>query len=94
MAVIATIYMRIFLPDSIGDNGARRNSKEEVIVPLLDEHKDSRNNVRVFKTMPSFDDSISLLRSRSDSLSLSLSNLITRVFIWLCLELVEGRESN
>ncbi|PSS17981.1 Hippocampus abundant transcript 1 protein [Actinidia chinensis var. chinensis] len=63
VAVIATIYMRIFLPDSIGDNGARRNSKEEVIVPLLDEHKDSRNNVRVFKTMPSFDDSISLLRS-------------------------------
>ncbi|PSS19840.1 Hippocampus abundant transcript 1 protein [Actinidia chinensis var. chinensis] len=64
-AVIATIYMRIFLPDSIGDGGVStgRNSKEATNVPLLDEHKGSRNNVRVFKTMPSFDDSISLLRS-------------------------------
>ncbi|KAA8537470.1 hypothetical protein F0562_027078 [Nyssa sinensis] len=63
IAVIAALYMRVFLPESIIDNGisTRRNSKDEAEVSLLD--KDSKKNLQIFKTLPSLDDSISLLRS-------------------------------
>lgn len=54
----------------------RRNTKEEeVSISLLDEDRNSRKNqVRVFKTMPSFDDTVSLLRSRLVTLSSYLLN--------------------
>ncbi|KAL7207385.1 hypothetical protein ACSBR1_029358 [Camellia fascicularis] len=62
VAVIATVYMRIFLPESINvvvENGV----STEANVRLLDEDKGSKKNVRIFKTMPSFDDTVCLLRS-------------------------------
>ncbi|KAL7175073.1 hypothetical protein ACSBR2_028808 [Camellia fascicularis] len=62
VAVIATVYMRIFLPESINvvvENGVAT----EANVRLLDEDKGSKKNVRIFKTMPSFDDTVCLLRS-------------------------------
>uniref|UniRef100_A0A5B7ALY3 Putative hippocampus abundant transcript-like protein 1 n=1 Tax=Davidia involucrata TaxID=16924 RepID=A0A5B7ALY3_DAVIN len=63
VAVIAAVYMRFFLRESIIDNGisTRRNSKDEADVSLLD--KDSTKNFQIFKTLPSLDDTISLLRS-------------------------------
>ncbi|KAL6982643.1 hypothetical protein U1Q18_016031 [Sarracenia purpurea var. burkii] len=65
LAVIATVYMRVFLPESIVDDGVStwRNTKENANVSLLDKDADSIKNVRIFKTITSFDDTISLLRS-------------------------------
>lgn len=62
-AMIATVYMRVFLPESIAEDGvsALHSTKGDVNISLLDEDKTS---VKIFKTMPSFDDSVSLLRSR------------------------------
>lgn len=74
--VIATVYMRVLLPESMADE-IRRNTKleEDVSISLLNEDGNSRTNqVRVFKTMPSFGDSVSLLRSRLVTLSSSLLN--------------------
>ncbi|KAF7141080.1 hypothetical protein RHSIM_Rhsim06G0012000 [Rhododendron simsii] len=61
-AMIATVYMRVFLPESIADVGisASHPTKGDVNISLLEEDKTS---VKIFKTMPSFDDSVSLLRS-------------------------------
>ncbi|KAL6995917.1 hypothetical protein U1Q18_006051, partial [Sarracenia purpurea var. burkii] len=67
VAAISTVYMRVFLPESsIMDDGVSNRRKvkgEEASVSLLDECEDSRRNFRIFKTMPSFDDTLSLLRS-------------------------------
>ncbi|KAG5542866.1 hypothetical protein RHGRI_015830 [Rhododendron griersonianum] len=61
-AMIATVYMRVFLPESIADVGisALHSTKGDVNISLLEEDKTS---VKIFKTMPSFHDSVSLLRS-------------------------------
>ncbi|GMP44602.1 hypothetical protein CsSME_00013466 [Camellia sinensis var. sinensis] len=64
VALIATIYMRVFLPESITDDDDCVYTKEEAKLSLLDEDEDSKNNFKIFKTMPSFDDTVSLLRSR------------------------------
>ncbi|XP_028059079.1 hippocampus abundant transcript 1 protein-like [Camellia sinensis] len=63
VALIATIYMRVFLPESITDDDDCVYTKEEAKLSLLDEDEDSKNNFKIFKTMPSFDDTVSLLRS-------------------------------
>ncbi|KAI8548992.1 hypothetical protein RHMOL_Rhmol07G0316400 [Rhododendron molle] len=64
VAAIATVYMRVLLPESMADEIRRTTKEEEVRISLLDEDRNSRKNqVRVFKTMPSFDDTVSLLRS-------------------------------
>ncbi|XP_058225525.1 uncharacterized protein LOC131334504 [Rhododendron vialii] len=64
VAAIATVYMRVLLPESMADEIRRNTKEEEVSISLLDEDRNSRKNqVRVFKTMPSFDDTVSLLRS-------------------------------
>ncbi|KAG5542490.1 hypothetical protein RHGRI_022137 [Rhododendron griersonianum] len=66
VAAIATVYMRVLLPESMADEIRRNTKEEEVSISLLDEDRNSRKNqVRVFKTMPSFDDTVSLLRSSS-----------------------------
>lgn len=68
VVAIATVYMRVLLPESVTDEIRRNAAKEEdqgsITVSLLDEDKNSRKNVRVFKTMPSVGDTVSLLRSR------------------------------
>ncbi|KAH7846850.1 hypothetical protein Vadar_018840 [Vaccinium darrowii] len=67
VVAIATVYMRVLLPESVTDEIRRNAAKEEdqgsITVSLLDEDKNSRKNVRVFKTMPSVGDTVSLLRS-------------------------------
>ncbi|CAL5383406.1 unnamed protein product [Camellia sinensis] len=63
VALIATIYMRVFLPESITDDDDCVYTKEEAKLSLLDEDEDSKNNFKIFKIMPSFDDTVSLLRS-------------------------------
>ncbi|CAL5332084.1 unnamed protein product [Camellia sinensis] len=63
VALIATIYMRVFLPESITDDDDCVYTKEEAKLSLLDEDEDSKDNFKIFKTMPSFDDTVSLLRS-------------------------------
>lgn len=67
--------MRVLLPESMADEIRRNTKEEEVSISLLDEDRNSRKNqVRVFKTMPSFDDTVSLLRSRLVTLSSYLLN--------------------
>ncbi|KAI8012891.1 Hippocampus abundant transcript 1 protein [Camellia lanceoleosa] len=63
VALIATIYMRVFLPEPITDDDDCVYTKEEAKLSLLDEDEDSKNNFKIFKTTPSFDDTVSLLRS-------------------------------
>ncbi|KAH7848747.1 hypothetical protein Vadar_007193 [Vaccinium darrowii] len=58
-AMTATVYMRVFLPESIANEGV--SAKGETNVSLLAE--EDKSSVKLFKTMPSFDDSVSLLRS-------------------------------
>ncbi len=66
MAGLATVYMRVFLPDSIVDNtlSAPILSKEKLNVTKSDGDS-TRKTVQVFKTMPSFEDMLSLLKIRS-----------------------------
>ncbi|XAR61601.1 hypothetical protein NMG60_11016066 [Bertholletia excelsa] len=65
VAVIAMLYMRILLPESKVDDSVSNwtvaKEEENVNLPLLDE--DSKRNVGMFKTMRSFCESVSLLRS-------------------------------
>ncbi|KAF7138447.1 hypothetical protein RHSIM_Rhsim07G0251300 [Rhododendron simsii] len=64
VAAIATLYMRVLLPESMADEIRRNSKEEEVSISLLDEDRNSRKNqVRAFKTIPSFDDTVSLLRT-------------------------------
>lgn len=60
------MYMRVFLPDSIVDNtlSAPILSKEKLNVTKSDGDS-TRKTVQVFKTMPSFEDMLSLLKIRS-----------------------------
>jgi hypothetical protein len=66
VAGLATVYMRVFLPDSIVDNtlSAPILSKEKLNVTKSDGDS-TRKTVQVFKTMPSFEDMLSLLKIRS-----------------------------
>lgn len=59
--MIATVYMRIFLPESMADVSISA-LRGDVNISLLEE--EVKTSVKIFKTMPSFDDSVSLLRSR------------------------------
>lgn len=68
LAVVATLYMKIFLPetiskDEISTRKGTHKDEGEVTVSLLGEKEDSRKNETVFRTLPSFHDSVSLLRS-------------------------------
>ncbi|XAR64226.1 hypothetical protein NMG60_11024487 [Bertholletia excelsa] len=67
LAVVSTVYMRVFLPESISNDSVstRRCTAGEASVALLDENRDSRKNVGIFKSMPSYHDTVSLLRSSS-----------------------------
>uniref|UniRef100_A0A2N9FLA3 Major facilitator superfamily (MFS) profile domain-containing protein n=1 Tax=Fagus sylvatica TaxID=28930 RepID=A0A2N9FLA3_FAGSY len=66
VAGLATVYMRVFLPDSIVDNtlSAPILSKEKLNVTKSDGDS-TRKTVQVFKTMPSFEDMLSLLKISS-----------------------------
>ncbi|XP_059633256.1 uncharacterized protein LOC132276028 [Cornus florida] len=63
VAVIAAVYMKILLPESLIDDAVSTGKipKEEMSVSLLD--KKSPNKFQIFKTLPSLSDAISLLRS-------------------------------
>lgn len=68
VAVVATLYMKIFLPETIAEDNVltRKGTTEdesEATVSLLGENEESRENERIFRTLPSFHDSVSLLRS-------------------------------
>lgn len=68
MAIVSTVYMRLFLPDSvIHDNLSTpimSNEKVNVTQPI----EGSPKKMEVFKTMPSLGDVLTLLKSRSVNL--------------------------
>jgi hypothetical protein len=68
VAVIAAVYMKVFLPDSILDDA--------LTVPIISEEKlyitkpdgeptKNSNGTQIFKRMPSLDDMVCLLKTRS-----------------------------
>lgn len=66
MAVVAAVYMRVFLPDSVVGDGltAPFMSKEKPDLTKLD-GESTRNGMQIFKSMPSLKDMVSLLKTRS-----------------------------
>ena len=65
---MAAVYMRIFLPDSIADDALSVPilSKEKLNVVKSKSDGDSvPKTVQIFKPMPSFEDMLSLLKTRS-----------------------------
>ncbi|KAK7850346.1 hippocampus abundant transcript 1 protein [Quercus suber] len=68
VAVMAAVYMRIFLPDSIADDALSVPilSKEKLNVVKSKSDGDSApKTVQIFKPMPSFEDMLSLLKTSS-----------------------------
>lgn len=67
LAAVSTLYMRFFLPETIANNVSTLQSankgESEATLSLLGENDKSRNNERIFRKLPSFHDSVSLLRS-------------------------------
>ncbi|WOG97742.1 hypothetical protein DCAR_0417083 [Daucus carota subsp. sativus] len=59
--VIAVVYMRIFLPESVAGVGIAGTGDKTEDESLL--VKDSSENLQLFKNMPSFRDTISLLKT-------------------------------
>lgn len=64
MAIVAAVYMRILLPESIRDENLYTPilSKEKVAVSSPDE--ESARKMQVFKRLPSIEDMVCLLKSR------------------------------
>ena len=66
--MLAAVYMRIFLPDSIADDALSVPilSKEKLNVVKSKSDGDSApKTLQIFKPMPSFEDMLSLLKTRS-----------------------------
>lgn len=76
MAVIAAVYMRIFLPDSMADDALSVPilSKEKLDVVKSKSDGDSApKTLQIFKPMTSFEDMLTLLKTRSVNLVTLLS---------------------
>ncbi|KAK9270815.1 hypothetical protein L1049_026401 [Liquidambar formosana] len=63
VAAVATLYMKVFLPDSIIDDDISNQTKSKAKPEIKRVDGDPKRNL--FKTLPSLDDIISLLRSSS-----------------------------
>lgn len=80
MSIVSTVYMRVFLPDSVIDDNLSApimsNGKANVTQPS----DCSAKKMEVFKTMPSLEDMLALLKSRSVNFSLLL--FLPNVQLW------------
>ena len=67
LSMIAAVYMRIFLKESVSDAGMRQPILKEGGEPNIEEfenHELSGRTTRIFKRLPSVRDLICLLKSR------------------------------
>ncbi|XP_018851767.1 hippocampus abundant transcript-like protein 1 isoform X3 [Juglans regia] len=66
VAVVAAVYMRVFLPDSVVGHGLTASliSKEKPDLTKPD-GESTRNGTQLFKSMPSLEDMVSLLKTSS-----------------------------
>lgn len=66
MAMLSAVYMRIFLPDSIiNDNLSAPILSQGKLDGIVNPDEESDKKMQMFKTMPSIEDMLALLKSRS-----------------------------
>ena len=65
MAILSAVYMRIFLPDSIiNDNLSTPIISKGKLDGIVNPDEVSDKKMQMFKTMPSIEDMLALLKSR------------------------------
>ncbi|KAK8705714.1 hypothetical protein V6N13_049308 [Hibiscus sabdariffa] len=66
MAMLAAVYMRVFLPDSVvNDNLYTPIMSEGRLKGIVNQDEESDKKVQMFKTMPSMEDMLALLKTSS-----------------------------
>ncbi|KAK8646391.1 hypothetical protein V6N13_120180 [Hibiscus sabdariffa] len=64
MAMLSAVYMRVFLPDSLlNDNLSTPIISKENINGIVNQDEESSKKMQAFKTMPSIEDMLALLKS-------------------------------
>ncbi|KAK8648903.1 hypothetical protein V6N13_129645 [Hibiscus sabdariffa] len=65
MAMLAAVYMRIFLPDSVVNDNLYTKIMSEGRLKVIVNQEESDKKVQMFKTMPSMEDMLDLLKTSS-----------------------------
>ncbi|KAH7523462.1 hypothetical protein FEM48_Zijuj06G0013800 [Ziziphus jujuba var. spinosa] len=63
VALVAAVYMRVFLPDSIIDANLSAPIMTKEKLHVAESDKKPTRKMQIFKTMPSFDDMVALLKT-------------------------------
>lgn len=85
VAVVSALYMRVFLPDSIIDaNLSTPILSKEKQINAAESEKISTKKIQQFKTLPSLDDMVALLRTRLVYLFPPMAP-IKGIFFFFCL---------
>ena len=91
MAILSAVYMRIFLPDSIiNDNLSTPIISKGKLDGIVNPDEVSDKKMQMFKTMPSIEDMLALLKSRSLKFPSTPSTFSSVLSMPLFFELIKG----